>query len=204
MEHDLPFILRANRKISIEDVKFVLSSHFENTEFDPYGSGDEDTKKLFRSIGLNRNHHVHLLQIRNHVPEEIKGIHWLAFGANTFNTLTPFYANVTDTPVPFRDATDTFDLNNMYWLSCTTALLGDTDYDLYVDMRNNKELDTMAKFHQILHKTDKKFAETKDEQLLQQANEELSSEALARQTELLGKMVIFGSERMKLRYNFND
>ena len=37
MEHNLPFICRANRKISVEDVKWALSSHFENTEFDPYG-----------------------------------------------------------------------------------------------------------------------------------------------------------------------
>ena len=32
MDQDLPFICRANRKITIEDVKFVLSSHFENTK----------------------------------------------------------------------------------------------------------------------------------------------------------------------------
>ena len=35
---ELPFICKATRKISVEDMKFVLSSHFENTEFDTYGT----------------------------------------------------------------------------------------------------------------------------------------------------------------------
>lgn len=64
MDHDLPFICHANRKISIEDVKFVLSAHFENTGYDPYGSAPEDVKTRFRPIGINRNHNVHILQVR--------------------------------------------------------------------------------------------------------------------------------------------
>lgn len=102
MDQDLPFICRANRKISIEDVKFVLSSHFENTKYDPYGDGTEAEKTLIRPIGINRNHNVHILQIRNNVPAEIAGVHWLAYGANTFNTVVPFYSNVNDTPACYK------------------------------------------------------------------------------------------------------
>ncbi|MCP6768923.1 C69 family dipeptidase, partial [Klebsiella pneumoniae] len=87
-----------------EDVQFVLSSHFENTKYDVYGSGSEADKTLFRPIGINRNHDVHILQIRNNVPAAVAGIHWLAFGANTFNTVVPFYANVNDTPASYKDA----------------------------------------------------------------------------------------------------
>lgn len=200
---DLPFICHANRKISIEDVKFVLSSHYENTKYDPYGHGSEDDKKLFRPIGINRNHDVHILQIRNDVPQAIAGIHWLAFGANTFNTVVPFYANVEDTPAVYKNATSTFDLNNMYWLSCTTALLGDTDYDLYEDFRNTYELEAMSAYRKIQNDTDAAVVAGKDADLAQ-ANEDLAHEAFTRQTKLLGDMVTFGSEHMKLRYNLND
>ncbi|MFC6274342.1 C69 family dipeptidase [Levilactobacillus tangyuanensis] len=200
---DLPFICHANRKISIEDVKFVLSSHYENTKYDPYGHGSEDDKKLFRPIGINRNHDVHILQIRNDVPQAIAGIHWLAFGANTFNTVVPFYANVDDTPAVYKNATSTFDLNNMYWLSCTTALLGDTDYDLYEDFRNTYELEAMSAYRKIQNDTDAAIVAGKDANLAQ-ANEDLAHEAFTRQTKLLGDMVTFGSEHMKLRYNLND
>ncbi len=205
MDQDLPFICHANRKISIEDVKFVLSAHFENTEYDPYGSAPEDVKTRFRPIGINRNHNVHILQVRNNVPAEIAGIQWLAYGANTFNTVVPFYTNINDTPESYKNATGTFDLNNMYWLSCTTALLGDTNYDFYVDMRNTFELEAMSAYHVIQNETDKAFADQKDAAaFLEAANNKLASESLKRQTALLGQMVISGSEHMKLRYNLND
>lgn len=205
MEQDLPFICKANRKITIEDVKFVQSSHFENTIFDPYGDGDESDKTLFRPIGINRNHNVHILQIRNGVPKEIAGVHWLAYGANTFNTVVPFYSNVKDTPASYKNANGTFDLNNMYWLSCTTALLGDTDYDFYVDMRNSFELAAMSSYHFIQNETDAGLKDATDVQAyLEAANEKLAQDSLKRQTELLGEMVTSGSNRMKLRYNLND
>ncbi|ANZ69095.1 C69 family dipeptidase [Pediococcus claussenii] len=205
MDQDLPFICHANRKISIEDVKYVLSSHFENTQYDPYGHGSEDDKKLFRPIGINRNHNVHILQIRNNVPSEIAGIHWLAYGANTFNTVVPFYSNVEDTPAVFKNATGKFDLTNMYWLSTTTALLGDTDYDLYVDLRNTFELEAMSAYRHIQNQTDKDLANQSDLQnYLSVANEKLANESFERQTKLLGEMVVLGSANMKLRYNLND
>lgn len=205
MDQDLPFICRANRKISIEDVKFVLSSHFENTKYDPYGDGTEAEKTLIRPIGINRNHNVHILQIRNNVPAEIAGVHWLAYGANTFNTVVPFYSNVNDTPGCYKNATGTFDLNNMYWLSCATALLGDTDYNFYVDFRNTFELEAMSVYRGIQNATDKAVADQTDVQkFLEAANEKLADESLKRQTKLFGDMVISGSEHMKLRYNLND
>lgn len=205
MAQELPFICHANRKISIEDVKFVLSSHFENTKYDPYGNGTEAEKKLFRPIGINRNHDVHILQLRNNVPDAIAGIHWLAFGANTFNTVVPFYANVNDTPAVYKNATKTFDMNHMYWLSCTTALLGDTDYDLYVDLRNDYTLAAMSAYRKIQNETDAALKDHNDiTDYLANANDVLAKEAFKRQTELLGEMVTMGSEHMKLRYNLND
>lgn len=203
-DQDLPFICHANRKISIDDVKFVLSSHFENTKYDVYGHGSEDDKTLFRPIGINRNHDVHILQIRNNVPDSIAGIHWLAFGANTFNTVVPFYANVDDTPAAYKDADGTFNMNHMYWLSCTTALLGDTDYSLYEDFRNTFALEAMAAYRKIQHETDAAIVDGADTKILKEANEKLSDESFTRQTKLLGDMVTFGSEHMKLRYNLND
>ncbi|MFV0559776.1 MAG: C69 family dipeptidase [Enterococcus sp.] len=204
-DQDLPFICKANRKISIEDVKWVLSSHFENTKYDPYGDGKESEKTLFRPIGINRNHNVHILQVRNGVPDEIAGVHWLAYGANTFNTVVPFYANVMDTPSCYKDATGTFDMNQMYWLSCATALLGDTDYDLYVDLRNTFELEAVAAYRRIQLQTDAAIGEQTDVQAyLEEANNAIANESFTRQTKLFGDMVILGSEHMKLRYNLND
>lgn len=206
---ELPFICEATRKISVEDVKFVLSSHFENTKYDVYGTTNTpEERKLFRPIGINRNHSVHILQIRNHVPESLAGVHWLAFGANTFNNVVPFYANVQDTPACYKDAKAEYDPTNMYWLSATTAVLGDSNYNLFVDLRNTYELNTMGKFRELQNQTDQAFANLAEDTditgFLGQANEKLAQVALQSQTELLGRMVVLGSANMKLRYDFND
>ncbi len=203
---ELPFICEATRKITVEDVKFVLSSHFENTSYDPYGTTNTpEERKLFRPIGINRNHSVHILQVRNHVPKELAGVQWLAFGANTFNHVVPFYTAITDTPACYRDAEGEYDPTNMYWLSATTAVLGDSNYDLFVDLRNTFELNTMAKFHEIQNETDRGFDAATDKlAYLTEANEKLAAVAFKNQTELLGRMVVLGSANMKLRFDFND
>jgi dipeptidase len=205
IDHNLPFICHANRKITIEDIKFVLSSHFENTVYDVYGTGTEAEKKRNRPIGINRNHQVHILQIRNDVAPEIAGIHWLAYGPNSFNTVVPFYANVNDTPACYKNATGTFDLNQMYWLSCTTALLGDSHYDRYADLAAAFEQETVAACRNIQMKVDQLAAtQVSVADYLQKANDRMAALALKNATALLGDMVTAGSAQMKLRFSLND
>lgn len=53
---DLPWTLVPERKITVEDVKYVLSSHYQGTPYDPYGAyGDPGQRGMYRSIGINRN-----------------------------------------------------------------------------------------------------------------------------------------------------
>jgi len=112
---------------------------------------------------------------------------------------------VNDTPASYKDADGTFNLNHMYWLSCTAALLGDTDYDFYVDMRNSYELDAMSTYRKIENDTDAELSKHRNiPAYLEAANQHLADEAMRLQTKLLGDMVIAGSEKMKLRYNLND
>ena len=80
-------------------------------------------QKLIRLIGLNRNLELHVLQIRDNIDKELAGIHWLAFGPNSFNSLVPFYARVSDTPTCYRDTKADFDPTKMYWLTTMTAVL---------------------------------------------------------------------------------
>lgn len=130
-DQDQPFICHANRKISIEDIKWAESSHYQDTPFDAYGDqGSAEQKKTFRPIGINRNFETHILQIRNDVPEKIAGVQWLAFGPNTFNSMVPFYTNITTTPASFQTGPK-FDLNKIFWLNKLTAQLGDTNFRVY-------------------------------------------------------------------------
>ncbi|MDF9445826.1 C69 family dipeptidase, partial [Limosilactobacillus mucosae] len=79
-DQDLPFICHPKHKLAIEDVKQAMSSHFQQTDYDPYGHGPVNERQKYRPIALNRNLEIQMLQIRNHVPDSIAGVHWLAFG----------------------------------------------------------------------------------------------------------------------------
>ena len=206
IDQDLPFICRTNKKISIEDVKFVESSHYENTPYDVYGSlGTPAQKKLYRPIGINRNQELHILQIRNDVPAAIAGVHWLAFGPNTFNTVVPFYANVTDTPAAYRDTGDKFDVTKMYWLSNLLATFGDYDFSLFKDQEDVFEQKTVAACRHLQLETDKAVQDAKDIQAhLTAVNKKMTDLAMTNSNELLGQMVAAAAPNMKLAFKLQD
>ena len=205
IDQDLPFICRTDKQISVEDLKFVLSSHYQNTEYDPYGTGSEADKKKFRPIGINRNQELHILQIRNDVPAEIAGIHWLAFGPNTFNAVIPFYANINDTPEAYKNTTGNCDPANMYWLSNILALLGDSNFALYEDQENLFEENTVADCRNIQIKADKEAADESDvTAYLTDVNAKMADDAKKYANTLLGQILALGEPKMKLQFTLND
>ncbi len=62
---DIPWSRVPERKVTIEDIKYVLSSHYQGTEYDCYGSkGTPATRGAYRPIGINRNSQLAVLQLR--------------------------------------------------------------------------------------------------------------------------------------------
>ncbi|UQS82021.1 C69 family dipeptidase [Bombilactobacillus folatiphilus] len=206
IDQDLPFICQATKKISIEDVKFVLSSHYQNTPYDVYGTtNNAEQKKLFRPIGINRNQEVHILQLRNDVAPELAGIHWLAFGPNTFNAVIPFYAHVNDTPATYRDTTAEFDPQKMYWLSNTLAAFGDGHFNLVEDSENVFEQNTVATCRHLQIQADAQSVKEPDiTAYLTKINEQMAQISLTNATQLLGDMVKLVAPRMNLQFTLHD
>ena len=206
-DQDQPFICHANRKISIEDIKWAESSHYQDTPFDAYGDqGTPEQKKTFRPIGINRNFETHILQIRNDVPEEIAGVQWLAFGPNTFNSMVPFYTNITTTPASFQTGPK-FDLNKIFWLNKLTAQLGDTNFRVYGELEADFEQKSLAQCHKIQHETDKEIENYSGDELqdkLNKANQKMADTVYNNTVELLGNMVNEGHGLMTLKYDLLD
>ncbi len=203
-DQDLPFICHPKHKLAIEDVKQAMSSHFQQTDYDPYGHGPINERQKYRPIALNRNLEIHMLQIRNHVPDSIAGVHWLAFGPNTFNAVVPFYANIDDTPAPYKNTTGDFDLQNMYWLTHTIAALGDQNYQRYEMMEEAFEQTVVAACRQLQEQMDAKAADIENQSLLSaeltKTNEKMAQISLNESTKLLGKMVKEAFKNEKLQY----
>ena len=112
---DLPWAMVPEKKITVEDVKYVLSAHFQGTPYDPYAAyGDKSMKGAFRSIGINRNDFLSVIQMRPDQPEDSAILEWVAFASNAFNVLVPFYAGVTTTPEYLSNTTAEVSTDNFY------------------------------------------------------------------------------------------
>lgn len=206
-DQDQPFITYAKKKISPEDIKFLESSHYQDTPYDVYSTTNTDAeKKLFRPIGINRNFETHILQIRNDVPEGLAGVQWLAFGPNTFNVFVPFYTNVTTTPASFQTGPK-FDLSKIFWVNKLNAQLGDTNYKVYSALEQAFEEKTMAKLRKIENETDEAAKNLTGKDLrekLEEANQKMADLAYKASVDLTGEMVETGHGLMKLKYDLLD
>ena len=77
-DDDLPWCVRPERKVTVEDIKYLLSSHYQGTPYDPYGSyGDQSLRGKYRPIGINRTDLLSINCIRPGKPADCAAIQWL-------------------------------------------------------------------------------------------------------------------------------
>ena len=134
---DMPLLRKPSKKIAIEDVEAFLSSHYNGTKFDPFGtfaSGTAEEQRQFRSIAMDRNQASSILQIRNDVDDKYAAVQWLAMGFFAYSPYVPFYTNITDTPEDYKNTTNDVDVNNVYWLEKTLSVMIEPHYHEYSDM----------------------------------------------------------------------
>ncbi len=127
---DLPWCVAPERLVTPEDVKYLLSSHFQGTPFDPYAKyGDLSLRGKYRPIGINRNNFLALTQIRPGVPAHRAALEWIAMGSNVFNAFVPLYANAATVPEWFSDTEKTVSTGSFYWTNRLIGALADAQYD---------------------------------------------------------------------------
>ena len=157
---DIPWARQPERKITIEDVKHVLSGHYQGTPYDPYGKlGDEHTRHMYRPIGINRQSQLAVMQIRPYRPQANRAIQWLAYGSNPFNTLMPFYPNVAVTPEYLEGTTTRVTTENFYWANRVIAALCDGAFADTTNAVERYQEKTMAYGHALVAATDAKVAD---------------------------------------------
>ena len=126
---DIPWCRVPEDKVSLEDVDFLLSSHFEGTPYDPYGTtGTAESRHRYRPIGVNRTGHMVAIQVRPYVPAANRTVMWVSFGSGPFTAAAPFYANVNDTPAYLRDTTPEVSTGNLYWTNRLIAVVADAHW----------------------------------------------------------------------------
>ena len=204
---DLPWCMVPEKKVTPEDVKYVLSSHYQGTPYDPYAAAAAE-KGIYRPIGVNRNDFMALLQMRPDVPEDFRAVEWLAFASNAFNTMLPFYANVDTTPEYLSNTTGDVSTDNFYWASRLLAAMADASYAKSVFHIERYTLSVGAKSNGFINRYDDALRAEADPAaraaLREKANEEIAAMAKAETTDALNKVLFELSSGMKNAYSRSD
>ena len=201
---DIPWALVPEHKITVEDVKYILSSYYQGTEYNPYSSNKSDKKGMYRSIGIARTGFMSINQIRSDVPDPIKAIEWICFGPNPFNVVLPVYTNTNKMPKYISDISLDVDSNNFYWVSRLIGALADPNYSTSIQNINRYQNGVAAASRAILNTYDAKMIETNDYSLIDKANEEICQMVKKEATSTLNKVLLDASTHMKCNYNRAD
>ena len=201
---NIPWALIPDRKLAVEDVKYMLSAHYQGTPYNPYSNQDTGKRGMYRSIGINRTGVTSVCQIRSDAPEKLKGLEWICFGSTTFAALLPVYPCVPKMPRYLSDVKLDVSTENFYWASRLIGALADANYAACIQNIERYQLAVMTRGRQIVAEYDRRYAESGRDSLLIEANEKLCQMAKEESTNTLNKVLLTASERMKNGYNLAD
>ncbi|MEI3463458.1 MAG: C69 family dipeptidase [Bifidobacterium angulatum] len=213
---DIPWCRVPENAVTIEDIDFLMSAHFEGTPYDPYGTlGTPESRHRYRPIGINRTGHMVAMQIRPYAPAASRSIMWISYGSGPFTAATPFYANVNDTPAYLRDTTPEVSTGNLYWTNRLIAALADAHF-----YETSNAIEAFAENarvfgHRLVERTDAALEQARDEAAdtpadevvagrLESANEDMAEYLRKHATTLLNDVLYTSSNLMHNGFAMSD
>ena len=118
-------------RVSVEDVDFLMSSHFEGTPYEPVrhvGHAGVTPPVPSRRHQPHRSYVAMELMGADVAPAAHRAVMWVSFGSGPFNAVAPFYANVLDTPAYLRDTPAEPSTDSYYWSIRMIAAMADPHY----------------------------------------------------------------------------
>ncbi|MBS6135242.1 MAG: C69 family dipeptidase [Faecalibacterium prausnitzii] len=206
---DLPWCMVPEKKITPEEIKYLLSSHYQGTPYDPYArSADPNQKGIFRPIGVNRTDLMALLQLRPGFPADSSAVEWVSFASNAFNTMAPFYPNVDTTPDYLSCTTGKVSTDSFYWVSRMIAAMADASYAQSAIHIERYENAVLAQSRAVLNRFDAQLLAQPDPAartaLRQEANQAVADLLRKKASETLDKVLFELSSQMKNAFSRSD
>lgn len=207
-DFDLPFIQEPDRKLSLTDVEAVLSSHYQNTPYDPLGHGSDADKHLFRPISLNRTQNSHILQVRPDLPEVASTIMWMTLGIPTFTPYVPFLGNADTLDATYRLTPPemNLDFKSAYWMYRGLSMLVESHYAEFIQADYDYLKGAREYLYRFVEDTAHQTADlTANEaiQVLNTASTELTAEMAKRTKKLMSQLMMQGLELSKLTFKMD-
>ena len=201
--NDIPWSFVSERKVSIEDIRYLLGSYYQGTPYNPYDS-TASQKGKYRTIGVPNSDVCGIMQIRGYLPEAIQGVEWLSLGGSGFTACFPVYSNVEEFPAYISKTTDTVSTEHMYWQSRLIAALTDATYNSSILLDERYQNAVWNQGHKLLYEYDAKFISGEDYAMLKEANQKITDMVKKESDTALGNILKNASEHMTIRYHRGD
>jgi dipeptidase len=204
---DLPWCRAPERKLTMEDVKYTLSLHYQGTAYDCYGTrGDEHTRARYRPIGINRNGQLSAVQLRPGVPEAVRAVQWIAFGSNA---LVPLFPNVNEVPTYVANTDARVTTESFYWANRLVGALADAHFGACVAHVERYQQAVAARGHELVAAATRRvtseglgYAEAAP--VLEEANAQIAHMLREKTDDLLAKVLFEASLGMKNGFSRSD
>ena len=201
--NDIPWSFVPERKVAVEDVRYLLGSYYQGTPYDPYGK-DPIYRGRYRTIGVPNSDVCGIMQIRGYLPEAVQGVQWLSMGGSGFTACFPVYAHVPQFPKYISGTTETVSTDSMYWHSRLIAALTDAHPGSALLFDERYVNAVMNRGQQVLCEYDEKIRQGASAQILEEANKKILDMVKEESDKALAQILKNASQHMKIRYHRGD
>ena len=141
---DLPFSVRSNRRLAVEDIIAILRSHYEDTEYDQttnevLGEYGDPHHTPVRVPCTRSTQESFVMQLRHNIPAIIGNIYWRTQGRPCQGVYVPWYSGILEIPKPYAIGETArydslpledryYDPNSAFWVFNRMNTLLDMDY----------------------------------------------------------------------------
>lgn len=207
--NDIPWSFVPEHPVTIEDVRYLLGSHYQGTPYNPYDKKSNLAGK-YRSIGIPNTDVCGIMQIRGYMPEAVKAVEWYSMGGTGFTACFPLYANVSKMPKYVSATTETVDTDYMYWHSRIIAALVDANNKSALIYDERYYNNVFNKARMLLNEYDNAVADMKDaddaavQAKLEEANQKIADMVKSESDKVLKDVLKIASDNMLIRYHRGD
>lgn len=195
----IPWCQRPDHKITVEEVKYALSLHYQGTPYDPYGRpGSPDLRGMYRPIGINRTSQLSITQLRGHLASDWCALQWITFGSNPFNAIVPLFANTNKAPAYFATTGKTVSTDSFYWANRLIGAMSDACYSSAMPHIERYQQDLVAQCYGIILQAQNSGSSREE------ANQRIADIVRALTDDVLDKVLFEASMHMRNSFSRSD
>lgn len=106
--------LTPEKKITLNELKDALRSHYEGTKYDYYNTGNFEDN-IYRPISVFRTYESHIMQVRPWLPIAIGRVVYVAIGMADLSVYLPYYEGLSGYIDGYNIGTNQADDISIYW-----------------------------------------------------------------------------------------